>query len=77
MLESMLRIRAYEEKLAAVAGPDHAGICTSAGQEACAVGVVGALDSRDRILTNHRSSGHLLARGASPVDLSPKSRNRE
>jgi acetoin:2,6-dichlorophenolindophenol oxidoreductase subunit alpha len=64
MLESMLRIRAYEEKLAAIAGPNHPGTCTSVGQEACAVGIVTALESRDRLLTNHRSAGHLLARGA-------------
>jgi TPP-dependent pyruvate/acetoin dehydrogenase alpha subunit len=64
----MLRIRAYEDKLAAIAGPHH-GICTSVGQEACAVGVIAALEPRDRVLTNHRSAGHLLARGASPGRL--------
>jgi acetoin:2,6-dichlorophenolindophenol oxidoreductase subunit alpha len=69
MLETMLRIRAYEEKLASIAGPDHPGTCTSVGQEACAVGVVSALESRDRLLTNHRSAGHLLARGADPGRL--------
>lgn len=66
MLESMLRIRAYEEKLACLAGSAAPGTCTSVGQEACAVGVVTALESRDRMLTNHRSAGHLLARGANP-----------
>jgi acetoin:2,6-dichlorophenolindophenol oxidoreductase subunit alpha len=66
MLESMLRIRAYEEKLAFLAGSAVPGTCTSVGQEACAVGVVTALEPRDRILTNHRSAGHLLARGANP-----------
>jgi acetoin:2,6-dichlorophenolindophenol oxidoreductase subunit alpha len=69
MLESMLRIRAFEERLASLAGPDLPGTCTSVGQEACAVGVIGALEARDRILTNHRSAGHLLARGASPRRL--------
>jgi acetoin:2,6-dichlorophenolindophenol oxidoreductase subunit alpha len=61
-LDAMLLIRAYEEQLAATT-------CTSVGQEACAVGVVGALGANDRMLTNHRSAGHLLARGADPERL--------
>lgn len=50
MLECMMLIRAYEEKLAALQ----------------AVGVVRALNPEGKILTNHRSAGHLLARGAAP-----------
>ncbi len=69
MLESMMLIRAYEEALAARATPTSPGTCTAVGQEAAAVGVVHALDARDRILTNHRSAGHLLARGADPGRL--------
>jgi pyruvate dehydrogenase E1 component alpha subunit len=42
------------------------GTCTSIGQEASAVGVVRALVKNDLILTNHRSAGHLIARGADP-----------
>jgi TPP-dependent pyruvate/acetoin dehydrogenase alpha subunit len=65
MLECMMLIRAYEEKLAALhAAGNFPGTCTSVGQEASAVGVVRALKAEDRILTNHRSAGHLLARGA-------------
>lgn len=65
MLECMMLIRAYEEKLAALqAAGQAAGTCTSVGQEASAVGVVKALGPDDKILTNHRSAGHLLARGA-------------
>ena len=64
MLEAMLLIRACEEALAARATPTSPGTCTSVGQEAAAVGVVRALEPRDRILTNHRSAGHLIARGA-------------
>ena len=67
MLESMMLIRAYEEKLAALHAAGNGsfpGTCTSVGQEASAVGVVRALRPQDRILTNHRSAGHLLARGA-------------
>ena len=70
MLESMLLIRAYEEKAAAMqAAGQAAGTCTSVGQEASAVGVVSALSMDDLILTNHRSAGHLLARGADPARL--------
>jgi acetoin:2,6-dichlorophenolindophenol oxidoreductase subunit alpha len=65
MLECMMLIRAYEEKAAALqAAGSMAGTCTAVGQEASAVGVVRALRPGDRILTNHRSAGHLLARGA-------------
>lgn len=70
MLDTMLLIRAYEEKAAAMqAAGKAAGTCTSVGQEASAVGVVTALSPDDLILTNHRSAGHLLARGADPARL--------
>ncbi len=67
LLARMLLIRAYEEKIVAfhAAGP-FPNVCTSVGQEAAAVGVVAALRAEDQILTNHRSAGHLLARGADP-----------
>ncbi|MGN6182607.1 MAG: thiamine pyrophosphate-dependent dehydrogenase E1 component subunit alpha [Thermoanaerobaculia bacterium] len=69
-LESMLLIRAFEEKMAALKAANLApSVCTSVGQEASAVGVIGALRSDDLILTNHRSAGHLLARGADPNRL--------
>ena len=70
LLEQMLLIRAYEEAI--VAGSEAGkvpGTCTSVGQEAAAVGVVNALSGDDLILTNHRSAGHLLARGADPGRL--------
>lgn len=69
MLETMMLIRAHEEKLASLATPTTPGTCTAVGQEAAATGVVRALQPRDRILTNHRSVGHLLARGADPGRL--------
>jgi TPP-dependent pyruvate/acetoin dehydrogenase alpha subunit len=66
-LERMLLIRAYEQSLVAMQqNGTAAGTCTSVGQEASAVGVVSALSRKDKILTNHRSAGHLLARGANP-----------
>ncbi len=67
MLECMMLIRAYEQRnVENQAAGKGAGTCTSIGQEASAVGVVQALAPEDRILTNHRSAGHLLARGADP-----------
>ncbi|MFP5245951.1 MAG: thiamine pyrophosphate-dependent dehydrogenase E1 component subunit alpha [Thermoanaerobaculia bacterium] len=66
-LETMLLIRAFEEQSAALQAAGKSGsMCTSVGQEASAVGVMRALGPQDRILTNHRSAGHLLARGAEP-----------
>ena len=67
--ETMLLIRAYEEQLVELQRNGAPGTCTSVGQEACAVGVIDALEKRDRILTNHRSAAHLLARGADPRKL--------
>jgi TPP-dependent pyruvate/acetoin dehydrogenase alpha subunit len=62
----MLRIRLFEEallklfSLGALRGTVH----TCLGQEACAVGVVGALDpKRDTVCSNHRGHGHFLAFG--------------
>jgi acetoin:2,6-dichlorophenolindophenol oxidoreductase subunit alpha len=69
-LESMLLIRAYEERLAGLqASSGVPGTCTCVGQEASAVGVVAVLQEHDLILTHHRSAGHLLARGADPARM--------
>ena len=69
-LEAMLLIRTFEEKSAALkAAGQSPSMCTSVGQEASAVGVVRNLGKDDLILTNHRSAGHLLARGADPGRL--------
>lgn len=69
-LETMLTIRSFEEKSVELRAAGKSGsICTSVGQEAAAVGVVSALQSNDLILTNHRSAGHLIARGADPGRL--------
>jgi acetoin:2,6-dichlorophenolindophenol oxidoreductase subunit alpha len=66
-LETMMLIRAFEEKSASLqASGQSPSMCTSVGQEASAVGVMRALQPHDKILTNHRSAGHLLARGAEP-----------
>jgi pyruvate dehydrogenase E1 component alpha subunit len=69
-LETMLLIRTFEEKSAELQRTGKSGsMCTSVGQEAASVGVVSALAKQDLILTNHRSAGHLLARGADPGRL--------
>ena len=66
-LETMLLIRTFEEKSAELqASGKSPSMCTSVGQEASAAGVMSALGENDLILTNHRSAGHLLARGADP-----------
>jgi pyruvate dehydrogenase E1 component alpha subunit len=70
MLEMMLRIRAFEEKLEelyqkkAMFGSTH----SYRGQEAIAAGVCTALEPRDLIASYHRGTGHLIAKGA---DLYP------
>jgi TPP-dependent pyruvate/acetoin dehydrogenase alpha subunit len=67
LLECMMLIRAFElNNVALHAAGKSAGTCTSVGQEASAAGVLRALGPEDLILTNHRSAGHLLARGADP-----------
>jgi pyruvate dehydrogenase E1 component alpha subunit len=63
LLGSMLLTRAYELKLPELG---LTMVCTSVGQEASAAGVVHALSPEDLILTNHRSAGHLISRGADP-----------
>ena len=71
-LETMLLIRGFEEISAQLQATGRAGsMCTSVGQEASAVGVIRALGKDDLILTNHRSAGHLLARGAVIWHLQP------
>jgi pyruvate dehydrogenase E1 component alpha subunit len=66
MYESIKRIRAFENKTISlfqdgiVPGFTHA-YC---GQEAVAVGVCSSLQPGDRVGSNHRGHGHIIARGA-------------
>jgi TPP-dependent pyruvate/acetoin dehydrogenase alpha subunit len=66
MLTLMVRIRAFEMKLAelvrnlAIKGTMHPYV----GQEAVAAGVCAALRSDDYITSTHRGHGHALAKGA-------------
>lgn len=68
LLQTMIRIRLFEEKVTKlkldleIPGPVH----TCIGQEAVPVGVCSALDKDDYVIGNHRSHGHIIARG---IDL--------
>lgn len=68
----MLLIRAFEDRITQMAheqGRLPGMQITCHGQEAVAAGVVRALTPRDVVVTNHRSHGHLLARGVDPGAL--------
>lgn len=72
MLRTMLLTRRFEEKLTELCRiegkiPGMMILCT--GQEAVSSGVCAALSPEDVIVSNHRSHGHLLARGADPKGL--------
>lgn len=66
MLEMMIKIRAFEEKLdelyqkKAMFGSTH----SYRGQEAIAAGVCSAMGSTDLFASYHRGTGHLVAKGA-------------
>ncbi len=67
LYKSMILTRRFEEKIVALSQePDRMpGMQILAnGQEAVATGIVSALEPEDVIISNHRSHGHLLARGA-------------
>jgi len=67
LLGEMVRIRRFEERCVelysagAIRGFLHLGI----GEEACAVGVIGALSPEDAVVATYREHGHALARGLS------------
>ncbi|MBA4394858.1 MAG: pyruvate dehydrogenase (acetyl-transferring) E1 component subunit alpha [Desulfobacca sp.] len=72
MYQQMVLIRKFEEKLMELAQEKDRlpGMQILAiGQEAVAVGVVQAMDPDDVLVSNHRSHGHLLAKGADPRTL--------
>ncbi|MFO8083865.1 MAG: thiamine pyrophosphate-dependent dehydrogenase E1 component subunit alpha [Desulfobacterales bacterium] len=69
MYTEMVLIRKFEEKLIALAREKARVVgmqILAYGQEAVAVGVVKALGPNDVVVSNHRSHGHLLAKGADP-----------
>ena len=68
----MVLIRAFEDRIAAlcrIEGKMPGMQILANGQEAVAVGIASALQPADVIVSNHRSHGHLLARGADPDPL--------
>ncbi|WP_082788999.1 thiamine pyrophosphate-dependent dehydrogenase E1 component subunit alpha [Desulfolucanica intricata] len=72
LYKNMLLTRRFEEKLTELCKiegkiPGMMILCT--GQEAVAAGVCGALEIDDVIITNHRSHGHLIAKGANLKEL--------
>ncbi len=72
MYEKMVLIRKFEEciiRLCREEGKVSGMQILAVGQEAVAVGVVEALEPADVLVSNHRSHGHLLARGAAPDTL--------
>ena len=72
MYKKMVFIRKFEEKLvelSQVRGRLPGMQILAIGQEAVAVGVVQAMLPEDILVSNHRSHGHLLAKGADPATL--------
>lgn len=72
MYEKMVLIRKFEERIIELVQEEKRipGMQILAnGQEAVAVGIIEALDADDVIVSNHRSHGHLLAKGADPKYL--------
>lgn len=67
-LEVMIRIRAFESKLAELfkRGQLPGFVHLSIGQEATAAGTCAELLPGDRVSTTHRGHGHLIAKGADP-----------
>ena len=72
MYEEMVLIRRFEEKLIELSQEKGKLVgmqILAYGQEAVSVGIVKALEPDDVIVSNHRSHGHLLAKGANPKYL--------
>ena len=72
LYEGMVLTRRFEERIVALAREKDRlpGMqILAVGQEAVAAGVVAALTAGDVIVSNHRSHGHLLCRGADPGAL--------
>lgn len=76
----MATIRATEEALLTLFSEGHVSgtVHTCLGQEACAVGVIAAMDtSRDVVWSNHRGHGHYLAWSDDPEGLVAEVLGRE
>lgn len=72
LLRTMLLIRRFEKKLELLSKDQekiNGMMIIGTGQEAVAAGVGAALTPEDVIISNHRSHGHLLAKGAEPNSI--------
>ena len=67
-LYQMMLIRRFEEKTGEMytKGRVRGFLHLYTGQEACAVGMINALDDHDKMVTHYRDHGHALARGLDP-----------
>jgi TPP-dependent pyruvate/acetoin dehydrogenase alpha subunit len=75
---TMRLIRRFEERAIELvrSGEISSGIHPCIGQEAVAVGVVGALRADDIVISHHRGHGHLLAKGSDPGRFLAEMTNR-
>lgn len=71
LFEQMLRIRVFEERCVELysAGQIRGFMHLGVGQEAAAVGVVGALGDTDRVVGTYREHAHALAKGVPPESV--------
>jgi pyruvate dehydrogenase E1 component alpha subunit len=69
MLREMILIRRFEEKCAELysATKIRGFLHLCVGEEATAVGVLGALEPQDAVVSTYREHGHALARGVPPA----------
>jgi acetoin:2,6-dichlorophenolindophenol oxidoreductase subunit alpha len=71
LYRTMVRIRTFEEvaieahKAGEIPGPLHVSI----GQEGVAAGICANLRNDDRLTSNHRGHGHVIAKGADPARM--------
>lgn len=68
---TVLTIRRFEDKVHELfAQGEFPGLVhLAAGQEACAVGVVGNLRRTDHVYSTHRNHGHAIAKGVEPKEI--------
>jgi TPP-dependent pyruvate/acetoin dehydrogenase alpha subunit len=68
LYRTMQLIRTFEETALALRLEDriYGTMHPYVGQESIAAGVIQALGEQDRLVSNHRGHGHLIARGADP-----------
>ena len=67
-LYQMMFIRRFEEKAGEMytRGKVRGFLHLYTGQEACAVGAIGALEPGDKVFTHYRDHGHAIAKGMDP-----------